>query len=83
MLAEGTVPAATSLLSPFRGAGESPDLRGAAELWQQKAAMRMARATTETFMLVEKWLELEQARGAWKPLCCLMLRPSAAPQFMG
>lgn len=46
--------------------------------------MRMARATTDTFMSVEKWwLELEQARAAWKPLCCLMLRPSAAPQFMG
>jgi len=27
------VPAVTSLLSPFREEGESPDLRGAAEVW--------------------------------------------------
>lgn len=48
--------------------------------------MRMARVTTDTFMLVEKWwleLELEQAKVSWKRLRCLMLRPSAARQFMG
>lgn len=59
------VPAVTSLLVPFRKEGESPDLLGAAEVWQQKAAMSMARAATKTFMSAEKWwLELKQASGA-------------------